>query len=271
MKQSNGQRKSVYPHLFLAVFLVICLMTSQGCALSGLLGGMLGGGGGIGLGGPPPGGLGQGGGIGAGAGGMPQPGNGFSGPPMGTGQRQQIPPAELADAHNTLQTKYGINVTGSYDGNDLANVLLFARQYNREDYDGLSYDFAGDRNDSGVLGQWCGSPGSQGPGSIQIYGTSFDVICHEGSHQVTLSGSGRSQQIADEAYQRAQSGDFMSTVTRDYALTDDSEWKAEFFTGLMLTRGIDLSFTVQNSNFNPPQDVLNVANQIYNQNPDTGK
>ena len=59
-------------------------------------------------------------------------------------------------------------------------------------------------------------------------------------------------------------GPAQNTITRSYAQTNPSEWKAEFFTGLAgLERGVPLQFTLRNNRFNPSENVRALARQLY--------
>ncbi|MBI4860236.1 MAG: hypothetical protein HY815_08230 [Candidatus Riflebacteria bacterium] len=256
--------KSLKIAALLVALAIVLPLGGQGCGnsgglLSGLLSGLVNLGGGGGLGGA----IGTGGGFGPGSpentGSIPGPGAGTA-PPSGVNARQ--PPQVGTDAGaQELQQKHGIAIRGAYTQTDVQNTLMCAQQYRPEETNGVEIEFSSGRSGSGVLGMWSG-------GRIEIYGEDIDVILHELSHHITLTGSNRSSSTADQviaAARQAGGGQIPSScITRDYATTDEAEFIAEFLTGLAgLERGVPLTFTIQNGYFNPPESVRQVARQIY--------
>lgn len=186
------------------------------------------------------------------------------GPPAGSGLRPQAPPADLATGVNELSQTFGVQVRGSYNKKDVDQTLVWARSFRPDETRGVTFTFTAQRRESGVLGVW------NSLGQSQIYSGRQDVVFHEGVHHITLFGRNqRSRALANQVFNAAvQEGGggtpAGNTITRSYAQTNPSEWKAEFFTGLAgLERGVPLLFTLRNNSFNPSANVRAVARQLY--------
>lgn len=225
--------------------------------------------------------------AGGGGGGGPLGGGGNQGaagpentPPNGQGAPQPAPlggqqrggtttplTGTAAEQAKELKDKYGITLRGSVTDQDTAQALTYARAYPPASTNGLSFTFAAQRKQQGVLGVWQNSGRS---GVSEIYSDILDVVFHEGTHQVTLANqnlgtTGAVGRRVVEAAKQSGGGQIPANcITRSYARTNDEEFMAEFFTGLRsLENGLQTRFTLGGGTFNPPENVRVIARQIW--------
>jgi hypothetical protein len=190
-------------------------------------------------------------------------------PPGGQRARPR-PPVKGTEEGVRELLRYGIKVRGAYTPNDIKNTLDFAHCFSPKETRGMVVTFDTNRKKSGVVGVWSN-------GNVRIMSSKPDVIFHEGCHHITLYRKNtRTRALGKELFQKAMElggdgGVPLSCVTRQYALRNSSEFRAEILTGLAgLESRVKLSFTLVNRKFNPPASVRALARKIFSPAPRRG-
>ena len=241
-----------------------------GCRMGGGCGGggYGGGGGGIDIGG--------GSGSGWDSGGIPPStgpentpppgGDETTAPPQSSGTQQPTPsmPGSAQAMLSEIRSKYGIPVSGYYNAEHVKKLWISLAQYRPEETRGVSVRFVNNGGNRGVAGlySWGGSTST-----ITIYSGGFHTIHHELAHHMTLFyRNGRNNQIAKQTIAAAKGGYGQlqtSCIPSGYSLTNYKEWWAEFFSFFREKEKRIYGNPYCRSSFNPPENVRQVARQIY--------